>query len=64
MICVKHGQMLSEEGYCYVCEDEWEEKLKSMPSIDNVVYLCCICGEVPVDVNAGYDTCDECVGRI
>lgn len=28
------------------------------------VYLCAICHEIPVDVHNGYDTCDNCVGRV
>lgn len=28
------------------------------------IYLCGICREVPVDVENGIDTCDNCVGRV
>lgn len=28
------------------------------------IYLCGICREMPVDVEQGIDTCDNCIGRV
>lgn len=30
---------------------------------DDRVFLCCVCGAVPVDALAGHDTCQECLDR-
>ena len=48
---------------------EMDGKMKHVPDEVEIhekpkVYMCVVCGEVPVDVAGGYDTCPECASKI
>ena len=48
----------------YRAEDARQAAVEKLLSSKFGIYLCVICREVPVDVENGYDTCDNCIGRV
>lgn len=44
--------------------DSLAVEVESAPTPINDVYMCCVCGNTPVDVASGFDTCGNCARNI